>query len=267
MKSYFKKNYQSIISGMLAIIFMWLVWFIAYKTIKNESLVPSFSQTMSAFLVVITESFFWNALLYTLLRTLIAFLISFVLAGLLAILCRVIKKATWFVKTIISVVRTLPTMAILVLILYMLMHLNLSRPRAIAPVIVAILVLFPMMFAQFQTAFDGVDEGLIKAMKVFNLSPKQKIFKVYLPMICPPIVSHIGSNLSFGIKLIISAEVMANTFTSIGGMMQTANAHEEIPRLIALTLVAVVLGLLIELIAHLTTVKAFKWAKSEVDND
>lgn len=265
MKSYLKKNYQSIISGILAIVFMWLVWFIAYKTIKNEYLVPSFSQTMSALLVLLTESFFWKALFYSLLRTVIAFIISFVLAGLLATLCSVIKNATWFVKTIISIVRTLPTMAILVLIIYILNYLKLSR--AIAPVIVAILVLFPMMFAQFQTAINGVDEGLIKAMKVFRLSPKQKVIKVYLPMVCPPIALHIGSNLSFGIKLIISAEVMSNIFTSLGGLMQTASIYEQIPRLIALTLVAVILGLLIELLAHLATVKAFKWAKSEVDND
>ena len=260
MKSYFKKNYQSIISGMLAIIFMWLVWFIAHKTIKNEYLVPSFTQTLSAFFVLVSEGFFWKALLYTLLKTIIAFLISFVFAGVTASLCRLVKNATWFFKTIISVIRTLPTMAVLVLIL-------IYSNRTVAPVLVAILVLFPMMFAQFQTAFDGVDEGLIKAMKVFNLSPKQKIFKVYLPMICPPIALHTGSNLSFTIKLIISAEVMAGTFTSIGGLMQTANVYFEIPRLMALTLVAIILGLLIELLSHLITKNLFKWTKTEVGND
>ena len=86
-------------------------------------------------------------------------------------------------------------------------------------------------------------------------------------MTAPSIISHTGSNLSFGVKLIISAEVMASTYTSIGGMMQVANSHIEVSRLAALTLVAVILGLIVELAFYLITVKAFKWQKTEVEND
>ena len=151
-------------------------------------------------------------------------------------------------------------MAILVLIL-------IYTDRTTAPIIVASLVLFPMMYAQFSTSFDMIDDGIIKATKVFNLSKKDKLFKVYLPLIAPSVLSHTGSNLSFAIKLIISAEVMAYTFTSIGGMMESANATLDISRLMALTLVAVLLGLLVELIFNVIYRYSFRWLKGEEEYD
>jgi hypothetical protein len=40
MKRYLKKNAVSIVSGVLALVAMWLVWLIAEKTVSNEYVVP-----------------------------------------------------------------------------------------------------------------------------------------------------------------------------------------------------------------------------------
>ena len=45
----------------------------------------------------------------------------------------------------------------------------------------------------------------------------------------------------------ISSEVLVNTAKGLGGMMQTSSGAGEIARLAALTLAAVILGLIIEL--------------------
>jgi len=260
MKEYLKKHLTAIISGAISLVVMWLVWLIAERTVKNEYVIPSFSQTLQAVFKVLGEEFFWRALLNTLLRTLYAFLISFVLAGVTSALGRIFKPFSSFLTPIITVIRTLPTMAVLVLIL-------IYTSVKTAPVIVASLVLFPMIYAQFNVAFGRVDDGIIKAVKIFKLTKKQRLFKVYLPLVAPTVVSHIGSNLSFGVKLVISAEVMALTFTSIGGMMQAANAVMNVPRLMALTLVAVLIGLVFELIGGVITRSLFAWDKKEKDND
>ena len=247
-------------AGIISLLAMWLVWIIAHKTIKNEYVLPSFSQTLSALWEVLGEEFFWHALLRTLLKVVYAFAISFLLAMALSLLTKVFKPFGAFMKPIVGVIRTLPTMAVLVLIL-------IYTDKFTAPVIVSVLVLFPMIYAQFNTALSSVDEGVINATKVFNLTKRQKTFKVFLPMVAPPVFSHVGSNLSFAIKLVISAEVMAYSFTSIGGMMQSANVSFDIPRLAALTLVAVICGLIIEGVFNLLTKLCFKWQRSEVAND
>jgi len=260
MRAYLKKHLPTILCGIASLTAMWVVWIIAQNTIKNEYVLPSISDTFSAFGKVLTEGFFWRALLKTLLKTVYAFLISFVLAGVCSATGKILSYFGIFLKPIIAVIRTLPTMAILVLIL-------IYTDKFTAPIIVASLVLFPMTYAQFNTAFSGIDDGIISATKVFNLTRREKLFKVYLPIIAPPVLSHVGSNLSFAIKLIISAEVMAYTYTSIGGMMQAANVNYDVARLAALTLVAVILGLIIELVFHFIFKFAFKWNMAEVKND
>lgn len=260
MKKFLKKNWLNITLGALSLIVMWVVWIIAEKTVKNEFVLPGFIDTFKSLFALFGEKFFWQAVLSSLKKVLYAFLISFVLAGVFAVLGKVFKPFGAFLKPLLTTVRTLPTMAVLVLIL---IYTN----RTVAPVIVAVLVLFPMIYAQFNVAFNGIDDGIVSAVKAYKLSRSKALFKVYLPMTAPSIISHTGSNLSFGIKLIISAEVMASTYTSIGGMMQVANSYMEVSRLAALTLVAVILGLIVELAFYLITVKAFKWQKTEVEND
>ncbi len=115
-----------------------------------------------------------------------------------------------------------------------------------APVIVTCLVLFPMMLAQFNAAICGVDGGLIQMAKVYGVSKKDILFKIYLPQISPNILSQTGANVSLGLKLTVSAEVLAATYNSLGGLMQTSSAFVEIPRLAALTIAAVVLGLILD---------------------
>ncbi len=256
MKFFSKNRLISFALGVLSLVTMWLVWFIAEKTVKNQYVLPGFAETMVALGKVLGEPFFWQATGRTLLKVIYAFAISFILAGALAALGKIFRPFGTFLKPFISVVRTLPTMAILVLIL---IYTN----RTTAPVVVATLVLFPMIYAQFNTALNSVDEGIIAAAKVFDLSKKDRVFKVYLPMVAPNVLSHVGSNLSFGIKLVISAEIMAYTFTSLGGMMQSANALLDVTRLSALTIVAVVLGLVVELVFYLITRACFKWTRAE----
>lgn len=259
MKNFFKKNAWSICAGLLSLVFMWALWFIAQKTVKNEYLIPSFSQTIIAFFALLKEGFFWQSLSKTLLKVLLSFAISFVLGLIFAGVCKVFNWSKPFFKPILSVIRTLPTMAILVLIL---IYTN----RTTAPIIVASLVLFPMIFAQFITAFDTINSDVINTTKVFNISKKEKMVKIYLPMVAPSILSHMGSNLSFAIKLVISAEVMAYTYASIGGMMESAHALIDIPRLMALTIIAILLGLIIELVFAIINKYAFKWAKGDIDD-
>ncbi len=260
MKRFIKKNYVNFLIGLSALIFMWAVWFFAQILVKNEYVVPTFQDTIKALFIEFSNVIFWTALLRTLFKVLVAVILSFVLSLIFSVLGKVIKNSRAFFKPILAVLRTLPTMAILVLIL---IYTN----RNVAPIIVASLVLFPLMYSQFNTAFDSVDDGLINAMKVFNLSKRQRIFKIYLPMVAPSVISNLGGNLSFGIKLIISAEIMANTYMSLGGLLKQADEYLQIPTLMALTLFSVILGLVIELVFHAICSYAFKWNKGEGKND
>ena len=260
MKGYIKQNYKTFLIGLASLLFMWLIWFIAQKSIKNEYLVPSVLDTFKALKNILSDGFFYKALLKSLLKVILSIAISYLLAGICAVLGKIFKGVTSFLVPFVSMFRTLPTMAILVLILF---YTN----TFIAPIIVTVLVMFPMVYAQFNTALDTIDQKTIFAVKVFKLTKRQSLFKVYLPLISPSICSHLGSNLSFSLKIVISAEVMTNAFTNIGGLMQTARALEDIPTLLALTLFSVLLGILIEVVWNIVFSFMFKWNKMEAKDD
>ena len=55
---------------------------------------------------------------------------------------------------------------------------------------------------------------------------------------------------SFSLKLTVSAEVLAFTSRSLGGLMQEANISAEIAQMMALTLAVCLLGIAIDAIGN-----------------
>lgn len=260
MKKYLNDNKLNIVYSLAALILMWLAWVIAHLIVKNEYVVPSFAQTCADLLALLSSGSFWLAFFNTLLRVLIAFAVSFALGLLCSVLGALIKRFNALLSPIISVLRTLPTMAVILIILIW------TNPL-VAPVIVTALVLFPMIYSQLNAAIGGVDTGLLQMAKVYGFSRRTRLTKIYLPLISPYVLSQTGANLSFAIKLTVSAEVMCYTYVSIGGMMQEANGYLQVSVLAALTLVAVLAGIVIEAVFHLISGLAFKWNRVEGGNE
>ena len=124
-------------------------------------------------------------------------------------------------------------------------------------------MLLPLIYAQFTAAIEGVDGGLIEMCKVYGVSKRDAIFKVYIPLVLPNTLSQTGANISLGLKVMISAEVLVNTAKGIGGMMQESSIAAEVANLAALTLASVILGLILDIafsqLKHITD----RWNKKE----
>lgn len=228
---------------LVAIAIIFIVWLIAYFCIQNDYVVPGIDQTFEQFALLFTQGSFYAALGNTLLRTVISFLISFVLAAVFSAISAVCKPFKVAFASIISVIRTLPTMAITLMLLIW------TSPR-VAPAIVTALVLFPMVYAQFVAAIEGVDCGLLEMAQVYRVSVREKLTKIILPSVAPEVVSQIGAGLSLGLKIMVSAEVLSYTLSSLGGLMQQARLYAEMPRFAAIVLTCILLGLLLELLSY-----------------
>ena len=258
MKNYLLNNKYNIILSVAAIALMWLAWIVAYYAVGNDYIVPSFQDTAISFFACFGEGAFWTAFAFTLLRTLAAFLISFLLAALCSALSAISKIFKGLLNPLIVTLRTLPVLAVMLVIL-------IWTSVTVAPLIVTFLLLFPAMYAQFSSAVDGLDANIIEMAKVYNVSKKDRLLKMYLPMVSPSVFSQAGANMSLGLKVMISAEVLSNTFRSLGGLMQNARFFLDMPRLAALTIVAVITGLLLELaFSQLKRINS-KWIKAADD--
>ena len=197
------------------------------------------NQIKLAFFELFAQKTFYVALANTLGRVLLSFVISFACALVLAIIASMLNGANKILSFTTSIMRAVPTMSIILLALIWLTTMQ-------APMLVAILVIFPLQFEGILNAILNVDPRLIEMAKIYNVPTKKIIFKLYLPETASGIFSTIKSTISLNVKLIIAAEVMAQTRDSIGVQMQQASLYLEMHVLLAWTIVAVILGLILE---------------------
>ena len=235
-----KKNVLfSMLCSLAALVALALVWIIAYYAFGNEYLLPSLWDTVAAAGKLLAEAVFWRAFGFTLLRTLIAFLCSFVLGVGLAVLASLHGAVRAFLAPVISVLRTVPTMAIILILV-------LWTNRTFAPALVAMLVLLPAVYVAALASIDEVRQEYGDLAKAFQVEKGRKIFKMYLPLAAPNVLSQSGAILSMGLKITVSGEVLAQTLRSLGYLMQEAQMYLEMPRLLALTVLCVLIGFLLE---------------------
>ena len=215
------------------------VWILSAAIIGNGYLLPNFFQTVGKTLELFQMISFWKAFFSTLSRAIIAFVVSFVLAVGLSILSYTVGGFEKIFTPIVAFFRSLPTMAVLLMIL---LWTNANK----APIVVACFVLFPMLYSSIFAALSGVDKDLIEMSRVYKVPQKRMIAALYIPSVLPTVSRESSTALSFSLKLIVSAEVMSNTFQSLGGQMQTANLYAQTPTLFALVLVVFLTGYALE---------------------
>ncbi len=231
---------------------MWLVWIIAYLVVRNDYVMPSFGDALKEMGRLLTEAAFWRAFGNTLLRTFWAFSASFVLGAGLALVAKLHTAVRAFFAPVVSVLRTVPTMAIILMLLLW------TNPK-VAPVIVALLVLFPAFYAAALAGLDGVEDRYGTLVRAFGVGAGRKLIGMYLPLAAPPVLKQAGSVFSLGLKITISGEVLSSTFRSLGGLMQEAKMYLQMPRLMALTLVSVLLGFALEGLCALLCRLIVRW--------
>ena len=245
-------NKRNALLSAAAVVALWLAWLVAYTCVKNDYVLPSFWDTLRETGRLLASASFWRALGNTFLRTLWAFLISLALGVLLAVAAHLSRGLRAFLSPVISLLRTLPTMAVILMLL-------LWTTPAVTPVIVSALVLFPAVYAAALAALDEVGEAYGELVRSFRVPLVRRIFQMYLPLSAPVLLKQAGGIFSLGLKVVISGEVLAATYRSLGGMMQEAKMYLEMPTLMALTLLVILLGFLLEGACYLSYRLIVRW--------
>lgn len=252
LAAHFRKYRWNYLFSVLAVAVMWGVWVAAYFAVGNEYVVPSFTETMRELGALFASGTFWESFGGTLWRTVAGWLLAFAFAVLFAAAGVASKKFRSFFAPFVSVFRTLPTMAITLMLLIW------STPL-VAPVIVTFLMLFPVTYAQLMAAYGEIDPQLFEMARVYGVPRREVLCKIAVPGMLPAVFSQAGPNLSLSLKVTISAEVLVSTFRSLGGMMHEAANYLQVAEMFALTILALLVGGLFELALHFLTRITARW--------
>ena len=199
-----KRIWTNVTQTLGAIAFLIVLWWAVYLLVGNESLIPACSACLKEAGRLLMKKAFWNACSRTLFRAFGAFAIAFVLAGLFAVIAYLLPVFERVFAPVVSALRSLPTLAVLLILLVW-------WGAGFAPVAVAFLSLFPMLYTGILAALFGIDRQLIEISRLQGTPTMRRVLKIYLPLSSPYILREAGGALSFSLKLVVSAEVLAVT--------------------------------------------------------
>ena len=234
-----KRVITNIVAPIVGLAVFILIWYIVALSIGISIILPTPAETLGEFFKLFADGSFYLAVGTTLGRTLLGFLVAFILASLFAFLSSRSRFARNMFAPFAVILRVLPTISVILLVL-------IWFRSALAPYVITFLVIFPMLYKIVLDAIDNVDVGLIEMANVYHLSASKRFTYVYLPEMTPSLLTGAGITLSFSVKLTVAAEVLAYTRDSLGRNLQQASAYIETAKLLAWTLVAILLGFLLE---------------------
>ena len=159
--------------------------------------------------------------------------------GFANILSKKVKYAKGLIKPLVAIMRALPTIAIVLLLLFW-------TTSNIAPIVVTTIVVAPTLYTHIESAFFTLDKNIAEAGRVDGADEKAVFCKIELPQILPSIYTGIGSGISLNFKLMVAAEVISQTAKSIGFILNTSKVYFEVAKMLALVCVVVILCIIIE---------------------
>ena len=232
------------IAEIAALIFVaLLLWYIAAKSANSELIVPQPWVVVKLLFSLLTQGATYLALLNTLLRAICAFVISTCVAILLSMLVYLYPKSSFCVDSVVTFLRALPTIAI---ILVTLIVFN----SATVPIIVAILVAFPIVYSVLQRAVQH-NVRLLDVCKVYQVSAANKIKFMFLPIVRDELLTIVADDLPLCIKIVVAGEVLALPLSGIGRDMYVGKVNLDTARVIALTVLTLIVCFAISGVVHL----------------
>lgn len=234
-----KNKVLGIAAPLISVAAIFGIWAAAAAATDNQYILPTIGQTFGEFFGLFGHAEFYGAVLNTLLRSLIAFVISFLLAFIFALAAEKSDFAAKLIAPVIAIIRALPTVAVVLLLLVW------TNSR-VAPVLVTMLVVLPTIFTNIKNALGAIDGDLVEMCRVYAVPKREVFFKVKVPAVLPQLLRSAGSGLSLNVKLMVAAEVLAQTGRSLGYLLNTSKVYLETATMIALVLVSVALGLIAE---------------------
>ena len=263
MKKFISNRFVLFFLGVIFVTLLWIVLSLSFD--RNGAIFPSPLLTFQKFFELLGDSYTYACLAHTLARMGIGFGISFIFAFVLGILAGNHPSMYHFLKPLIVVLRSIPTVALVFLFVVLI------TPRD-APILIVTIICFPILFEGFVGGISNVDKQYIEAAQIDGASYFSRIAFVKLPLAMPYIVVAMVSSFALSFKIEIMAEAMTGyTRNGLGNVIAFAKGDAEdatpMVTVFAYALFAVLLMLIVSLIQELVTAWLKKKGLAIVNNN
>ena len=235
----------------LSMFFFFIIWEGVALYIDNSLLFPRVSEIFISLKDLITSGDFTLILWNTLSRFFISIVFSLILAIIFSVASYRYEIVGFLFFPFIIFLRAVPTIAIIIVVLIW------SSVEKV-PIVVGILILFPILYESILGGIKNVDKNLLKMSKVFKVPTKRVL---YIPSIYYSISSNIPSYMGLTFKVIIAGEVLSQESLSIGGEIFINKIYLESSNIFAWIIVVIVLNYFLEKGLKTINNRVCRWKK------
>lgn len=238
----------------LSIFFFLIIWEGVALYIDNSLLFPRVSEIFLSLKNLVASGDFILILWNTLSRFFISIVFSLILAIIFSVASYRYEVISFLLFPFIIFLRAVPTIAIIIVVLIW------SSVEKV-PIVVGILILFPILYESILGGIKNVDKNLLKMSKVFKVSTKRVVRDIYIPSIYYSISSNIPSYMGLTFKVIIAGEVLSQESLSIGGEIFINKIYLESSNIFAWIIVVIVLNYFLEKGLKTINNRVCRWEK------
>ena len=235
------------IALVLGLVLFFAIWYILAYCLKQSgnTILPYPHETfIRAFeLLFMREAVrTWYAIGNTTWRVVLGFAISFLLGGLLGTLSGLFKFGEFFFKPGVGIMRSIPTAAVVIVLLGMLFTPKTLSWLNYVPCMLTFIVAFPLIYEAFRAGIASEDKEVVDALSIdAGKRSLRGTWKVLLPDAWPFVALAIAQSFGLSFKTAIMAEVLNSSNAAspgIGTMILLSRQTGDLDGILAYALIS-----------------------------
>ena len=249
-----KYSWKSKLYTLISCIFFIGLWQLIAIIINNDIYIPRIQQVIEAIKIIFMEQNFLKVILSSFYRTMLSYILALVFSMILGVLGAVYPFFKYLMQPINSFAKTIPTMVLVVLLLVWF-------DKDKTPFAVGFAIIFPILYEGVRNSLMQIDKKIIDMTKIYEVSLKDKIKKIYLPVMKFYFMSIFVSTFSLTFKVVIAGEVYGQPKFGIGSQIQLEKVNFNVSGIFAWIVIIVFISLFLEIINKLLKKKIYRWTK------
>ncbi len=240
----FERLYNQVWLRKVGLILLLIVaWELYARHLDNPLLVPTFSETITAWWDGVISGVLPDRALASLRVLAIGFSTGVLLAGILTVLAITTRIGTDFLETMTAMFNPLPAIALLPLAL---IWFGLGIGSLVFVLVHSVLWAVAL---NTHAGFRGVSNTLRMVGRNYGLSGLSLVFKILIPAAFPSILAGLKIGWAFAWRTLIAAELVFGVASGKGGLgwyIFESKNELDIPEVFAGLLTIIMIGLLVE---------------------
>lgn len=223
--------------SLISLLIVLIIWKLSAFIINADIILPPPERVAMILLPLLSRKSLALIVGATIIRGLLGFLISFLAGGVIGVLAGIFKNFRSLLKPVLVIMRSTPVISVILLAL---IWFNTNS----VPIFVSFLMAFPIICGTMIEGVTTVDKELLEMAKVYKVSFRKQLYKIYLPSLTPFIISSAGVSLGIIWKVVVAAEVLSQPNFGIGTSLNEAKAYLITEEVFAWTILAILLSYL-----------------------